>query len=111
QEVAQYPLLGRFVGSSMLGCDPRLPRPPVTEQLGDVRTTATARILVLGTTRDPATPFTGAQDLVTRLAGSRLLTFDSTEHTAYSKNADSGAAFDASPLRAALPREGKVCKP
>src|SRR5262249_60558133 len=35
-EVSEYPLLGKLVGSSLLGCDPRLPRPPVTEQLGDV---------------------------------------------------------------------------
>jgi pimeloyl-ACP methyl ester carboxylesterase len=110
QEVAQYPLLGRFVGSSVLGCDPRLPRPPVTEQLGDVRTTDTAPILVVGTTRDPATPFTGAQDLVTRLGGSRLLTFDSTEHTAYTKNACIDRAVNAYLLRGTLPADGTICK-
>jgi pimeloyl-ACP methyl ester carboxylesterase len=110
REVAQYPLLGKLVGSSLIGCDPRLPRPPVTEQLGDVRATGAAPILVVGTTRDPATPFVGAQDLVTRLAGSRLLTFDSTEHTAYTKNPCIDGAVNAYLLRGALPPEGKVCK-
>jgi len=109
-EVATYPLLGSFVGSSRLGCDPRLPRPPVTEQLGDVRADGTAPILVVGTTRDPATPFTGAQDLVTRLAGSRLLTFDSTEHTAYTKNACIDRAVNTYLLRGTLPATGTVCK-
>jgi pimeloyl-ACP methyl ester carboxylesterase len=110
REVAQFPLLGRFVGSSLLGCDPRLPRAPVTEQLGDVRAEGTAPILVVGTTRDPATPFAGAEDLVTRLAGSRLLTFDSTEHTAYTKNACIDRAVNAYLLRGTLPPEGTTCK-
>ncbi|HEY3672898.1 MAG TPA: alpha/beta hydrolase [Acidimicrobiia bacterium] len=109
REVAQYPLLGAYVGSSVLGCDPRLPRPPATEQVGDVHVTGSAPILVVGTTRDPATPFAGAQDLVTRLAGSRLLTFDSTEHTAYSKNACIDRAVNAYLLRGTLPPAGTVC--
>jgi len=110
REVAQYPLLGSYVGSTLLGCDPRLPRPPASEQLGDVRVANAAPILVVGTTRDPATPFVGAQDLVTRLAGSRLLTFDSTEHTAYTKNACIDRAVNAYLLRGTLPSDGTVCK-
>jgi pimeloyl-ACP methyl ester carboxylesterase len=110
-EVEEYPLLGAYVGSTVLGCDPRLPRPPASEQVGDLRVTGAAPILVVGTTRDPATPFAGAEDLVTRLAGSRLLTFDSTEHTAYSKNACIDAAVNAYLLRGTLPRQGKVCAP
>jgi pimeloyl-ACP methyl ester carboxylesterase len=82
----------------------------VSEQLGDVRTTGTAPILVVGTTRDPATPFAGAQDLVTRLPGSRLLTFESTEHTAYTKSACIDRAVDAYLLRGAMPPEGTVCQ-
>ncbi len=110
REVAQYPLLGAYVGSTVLGCDPRLPRPPASEQVGDLRVTGAAPILVVGTTRDPATPFAGAQNLVTRLAGSRLLTFDSTEHTAYSKNACIDRAVNTYLLRGTLPPEGTVCK-
>ncbi len=110
REVAQYPLLGQLVGSTLLGCDPRLPRPPATEQVGDLRVTDAAPILVVGTTRDPATPYAGAQDLVTRLAGSRLLTFESTEHTAYTKNPCIDRAVNAYLLQGTLPPEGKVCK-
>ncbi len=110
REVAQYPLLGAYVGSTVLGCDPRLPRPPASEQVGDLHVTGAAPILVVGTTRDPATPFAGAQDLVTRLAGSRLLTFDSTEHTAYSKNACIDRAVNTYLLQGTLPAEGTVCQ-
>jgi pimeloyl-ACP methyl ester carboxylesterase len=78
--------------------------------LGDVRADAAAPILVVGTTRDPATPFAGARDLVTRLTGSRLLTFDSTEHTAYTKNPCIDRAVDAYLLRGSLPADGTVCK-
>jgi pimeloyl-ACP methyl ester carboxylesterase len=109
-EVAEYPLLGKLVGSTLLGCDPRLPRPPASEQLGDVRAPDTAPVLVVGTTRDPATPYSGAQDLVTRLAGSRLLTFESTEHTAYTKNACIDDAVDTYLLRGTLPSDGTACK-
>jgi pimeloyl-ACP methyl ester carboxylesterase len=109
-EKAQYPLLGSYIGSTMLGCDPRLPRPPASEQVGDVRVAEVAPILVVGTTRDPATPFAGAQDLVTRLAGSRLLTFDSTEHAAYSKNACIDRAVNGYLLRGTLPQEGTFCR-
>jgi hypothetical protein len=46
---------------------------------------------------------------VTRLAGSRLLTFESTEHTAYTKNACINRAVDAYLLQGALPAAGTVC--
>jgi pimeloyl-ACP methyl ester carboxylesterase len=109
-QVSEYPLLGGYTGSTKLGCDPRLPQPPASEQLGDVRATGTKPILVVGTTRDPATPYSGARDLVSRLDGSRLLTFDSTEHTAYTKSACIDAAVDAYLLRGTLPAKGSVCR-
>ncbi len=110
QQVTEYPLLGGLMGSTLLGCDPRLPRPPATEQVGDLHVDNTAPILVVGTTRDPATPFAGAQDLTTRLTGSRLLTFDSTEHTAYTKNRCIDRAVDTYLLKGTLPAENTVCK-
>jgi pimeloyl-ACP methyl ester carboxylesterase len=109
-EVATYPLLGSYLGSTALGCDPRLPKPPPSEAVGDVRVTDAAPILVIGTTRDPATPYAGAQDLAARLAGSRLLTFASTEHTAYTKSRCIDTAVDAYLLRGALPAVGRRCR-
>ena len=67
-------------------------------------------MLVVGTTGDPATPYAGAQDLVRRIEGSRLLTFVSTEHTAYTKNACIDDAVDNYLLSGRLPREGTRCK-
>jgi pimeloyl-ACP methyl ester carboxylesterase len=110
RDVAEYPFLGSYVGSTVLGCDPRLPRPPASETVGDVRVSGTAPILVVGTTKDPATPYAGAEDLVGRIAGSRLLTFVSTEHTAYTKSACIDDAVDAYLLHGALPAVGTRCK-
>ena len=110
RDLAKYPFLGGYVGSTVLGCDPRLPRPPAGEAVGDVRVTGAAPILVVGTTRDPATPYAGAEDLTARLAGSRLLTFDSTEHTAYTKNDCIDTAVDDYLLHGTLPREGTHCR-
>jgi pimeloyl-ACP methyl ester carboxylesterase len=105
-----HPFLGGFLTDTPAGCDPRLPRPSDTELLGDVRATGTAPILVVGTTGDPATPYAGARDLVTRLAGSRLLTFVSTEHTAYPKTTCVRRAVDGYLLAGRLPRVGTRCR-
>ena len=105
-----HPFLGGFLTDTPAGCDPRLPRPSDAELLGDVRATGTAPILVIGTTNDPATPYAGARDLVTRLAGSRLLTFVSTEHTAYPKTACVQRAVDRYLLDGRLPRAGTRCR-
>ncbi len=40
-------------------------------------------VLVIGNTRDPATPYVGAKDLHDRIDGSRLLTVDNTGHGSY----------------------------
>jgi pimeloyl-ACP methyl ester carboxylesterase len=108
--LATWPLLGGYTGSTIEGCDPRLPAPPPSEQLGDVRVTGTAPILVVGTTEDPATAYSGALDLTARLAGSRLLTFESTEHTAYTKSPCIDRAVDAYLIRGTLPRAGTRCR-
>ena len=62
-----------------------MPKPAKGDKLGDVQVRGAPPILVIGTTGDPATPYAGAQAMVARIAGSQLLTFDSTEHTAYGR--------------------------
>jgi pimeloyl-ACP methyl ester carboxylesterase len=109
REVAQYPLLGGYVGSTPLGCDPRLPRAAAGEEVGDVRVSGTPPILVVGTTGDPATPYAGAEDLATRITGARLLTFESTEHTAYTKSKCIDAAVDAYLIAGKVPAIGTRC--
>jgi pimeloyl-ACP methyl ester carboxylesterase len=78
-----YPFFGPLLFGSPLGCDPRLPRPRADEIVGDVRTAEAPPALIVGTTRDPATPYRGAKDLRRRLAGSRLLTVEGTRHGGY----------------------------
>ncbi|MEU3352352.1 alpha/beta hydrolase [Streptomyces sp. NPDC037389] len=44
-----------------------------------------APILVVGTTRDPATPYPWARALASQLSSGRLLTYDGDGHTAYTR--------------------------
>ncbi|MEU1311930.1 alpha/beta hydrolase [Streptomyces cinnamoneus] len=44
-----------------------------------------APILVVGTTRDPATPYPWARALASQLSSGRLLTYDGDGHTAYNR--------------------------
>ncbi len=81
----EYPVFGPAFASSPLGCDPRLPKPAPSEQLGDVRVDDAPSVLILGVTDDPATPYAGALDLHRRLRNSRVLTLESTQHTAYGR--------------------------
>jgi pimeloyl-ACP methyl ester carboxylesterase len=110
QMVATYPLLGAFVGSTRLGCDPRLPRPTEADQLGDVRVTGIRPVLIIGTTQDPATPYEGARDLARRIGGSRVITFESTEHTAYTKSRCIDRAVDAYLLHDDVPSRSLRCR-
>ena len=110
QAPKDYPFLGAFATDVPIGCDPRLPQPTESEVLGDVHVSATAPVLVVGTTGDPATPYAGAKDLVRRIEGSRLLTFVSTEHTAYTKNNCIDNAVDRYLVTGRLPRVGTRCR-
>ena len=60
-----------------------MPKPAKGDTLGDVRVAGTPPVLVIGTTGDPATPYSGAVSMLGRIAGAGLLTFESTEHTAF----------------------------
>jgi len=107
----EYPFFGRFVAAYPLGCDPRLPRPAPGTALDDVRTADAPPVLVIGTTRDPATPYSGARDLQRRLRGSRLLTFVSTEHGSYGKGITCiDDAVDRYLVRRSLPPRGVRCQ-
>jgi pimeloyl-ACP methyl ester carboxylesterase len=56
--------------------------PPV-QPLEPVNAPGAPPILVIGTTRDPATPYVWAQSLAHQLSSGVLLTFDGDGHTAY----------------------------
>jgi pimeloyl-ACP methyl ester carboxylesterase len=68
-------------------------------------------IVVVGTTNDPATPYSWAQSLAKELAGGRLLTMNGDGHTAYRRGSTCiDGAVDAYYLTGALPTSGTVCQ-
>jgi len=67
-------------------------------------------ILVVGTTRDPATPYAWAQSLAAELSSGRLLTYDGDGHTAYrTGSACVDDAVDAYLVAGEEPDEGTEC--
>jgi pimeloyl-ACP methyl ester carboxylesterase len=58
------------------------------EQPGPIHAPGTPPIVVVGTTGDPATPYTWAQSLAQQLDQGHLLTYDGTGHTAYLRGDD-----------------------
>jgi hypothetical protein len=83
--------------------------PPVSHP-GAVRAPGAPPIVVVGTTRDPATPYAWSQSLAKQLAG-RLLTHDGDGHTAYGyhRSACVERVVDAYLLATALPAPGARC--
>ncbi len=77
------PTWGRFMGETS-SC---LQWPvPATGSPSRITAAGADPILVVGTTRDPATPYAWAQDLASQLAQARLLTYDGDGHTAYHRS-------------------------
>ena len=69
-----------------------------------------APILVIGTTRDPATPYRWSKALAGQLASGTLLTFDGDGHTAYLGGSSCVAeAVERYLITAAPPPDGTVC--
>ncbi|CAM5559308.1 Alpha/beta hydrolase OS=Streptomyces alboniger OX=132473 GN=CP975_19400 PE=3 SV=1 [Streptomyces alboniger] len=69
-----------------------------------------APILVVGTTRDPATPYRWARALAAQLSSARLLTYKGDGHTAYGRgSACIDSTINAYLLRGAPPTDGKRC--
>lgn len=69
-----------------------------------------APIVVVGTTRDPATPYRWAQSLAHQLSSARLLTFVGDGHTAYGRGSTCiDSAINTYLLHGAPPAAGKRC--
>ncbi|OEU90521.1 proteinase [Streptomyces abyssalis] len=67
-------------------------------------------ILVIGTTRDPATPYAWAQGLAGQLDSARLLTYEGDGHTAYLRGgACINDTVDRYLLRGEAPKQDKKC--
>ncbi|MFG2983261.1 alpha/beta hydrolase [Streptomyces sp. NPDC048258] len=69
-----------------------------------------APILVVGTTRDPATPYKWAQALAGQLDSGTLLTYDGDGHTAYGRGSDCiDTSINQYLLEGKVPADGKKC--
>ncbi|MFI6287394.1 alpha/beta hydrolase [Streptomyces sp. NPDC051018] len=68
-------------------------------------------ILVVGTTRDPATPYKWSRSLATQLSSGRLLTYDGDGHTAYGRGSDCvDTAINTYLLEGTAPALAKRCR-
>ncbi|MGW0766308.1 alpha/beta hydrolase [Streptomyces sp. NPDC002676] len=69
-----------------------------------------APVVVVGTTRDPATPYPWAQSLARQLSSARLLTYVGDGHTAYGRGSTCiDSAIDTYLLQGTPPPAGKRC--
>ncbi|WP_432491713.1 alpha/beta hydrolase [Kineococcus gypseus] len=102
------PTFGAFLGWGVLTCvDWPL---PAVGRAEPVRAAGAAPVLVVGTTRDPATPYSWAQGLAGQLASARLLTHDGDGHTAYRTGSSCvDELVEAYLVAGELPEEGARC--
>lgn len=82
---------------------------PATGKQKKVTADGAGPILVIGNTRDPATPLAFAQRLAKDLKHARLLTFDADGHTAYGQSECVNDAVDGYLLNGTLPPDGQTC--
>jgi hypothetical protein len=69
-----------------------------------------APILVVGTTRDPATPYPWAQSLASQLSSGTLLTYVGDGHTAYGRGSTCiDSTINRYLLQGTPPEKGKRC--
>ena len=69
-----------------------------------------APMVVVGTTRDPATPYPWAQSLASQLSSATLLTYVGDGHTAYGRGSDCiDSAINRYLLQGTPPAKGKRC--
>ena len=85
---------------------------PPNNQPHPVHYTGSPPILVLGNTHDPATPYSGAQDMTRQLGNAVLLTYNYDGHTAYGRGSTCiNNAVDRYFTQGALPATATVCQP
>lgn len=81
-----------------------------TETIEDYSAAGAAPIVVIGTTRDPATPYEWAEGLADTLDSGVLISYDGDGHTAYGRSNDCvDDAVDAYLLEGTVPQDGLTC--
>jgi pimeloyl-ACP methyl ester carboxylesterase len=83
---------------------------PATGKPHRIAAEGAAPIVVVGTTRDPATPYKWAKALASQLTTGTLLTYDGDGHTAYGRGSDCiDTAINTYLLEGTPPQDGKQC--
>ncbi|WP_327695665.1 alpha/beta hydrolase [Streptomyces sp. NBC_00459] len=102
------PVFGEVMAWASLSCAYWPVRP--TGEPHRIEAKGAAPIVVVGTTRDPATPYPWAQSLSRQLSSARLLTYEGDGHTAYGRGSDCvDDTINAYLLRGTRPAAGKRC--
>ena len=83
---------------------------PATGKPEKITAAGAAPIVVVGTTRDPATPYEWAEQLADQLESGRLVTYDGDGHTAYMRSNDCiDKAVDNYLINGTPPDDGLKC--
>lgn len=102
------PTWGRYLAWSSLPCG-SWPFEPTNEP-HEIRAEGAEPIVVIGTTRDPATPYEWSVRLHDQLAKASLISFDGDGHTAYTRsNSCVDDAVDGWYVDGKLPKDGLRC--
>ncbi|MEV8126818.1 alpha/beta hydrolase [Streptomyces sp. NPDC085944] len=102
------PVFGEGLAWSSLNCAYWPVRP--TGEPHRIKAAGATPIVVVGTTRDPATPYPWAEALADQLSSGRLLTYEGDGHTAYGRgSACIDSAINTYLLTGTAPKDGKRC--
>lgn len=102
------PVFGRGFAWAALNCAAWPVKPTGTPQRTEAA--GAAPIVVVGTTRDPATPYKWAEALAEQLSSGTLLTYEGDGHTAYGRGSDCiDTAINTYLLDGTPPEDGKKC--
>jgi len=102
------PVFGRGFAWAALNCGAWPVDPSGTPHRTEAK--GAAPIVVVGTTRDPATPYKWAESLADQLSSGTLLTYEGDGHTAYGRGSDCvDTAINTYLLDGTPPEDGKKC--
>jgi pimeloyl-ACP methyl ester carboxylesterase len=105
---AAAPVIGPYFSYGDLGCM-SWPYPSAAER-APIHAEGAAPIVVIGTTNDPATPYTWAVSLAEQLDSGVLVTYEGEGHTAYNKSNDCVAvAVESYLIEGTVPSDGTTC--
>jgi pimeloyl-ACP methyl ester carboxylesterase len=105
------PIFGETLAWAGLSCT-HWPVPAV-DKPREIKAAGAAPILVVGTTRDPATPYSWAEGLTSQLDSGVLLTYEGDGHTAYMRGEGTSCiddAVDAYLIDGRVPEDGTRCR-